>query len=181
VPSRFAGRRTTALTTRYVSYVWLVPPTLRLVSWLTRQNEKPEIDFGPVIYDPALVEMAIRRAQLAILNPSIEPHNFVTYNIPDFETKEPPMGSKKQHEFSRSVIVLEIAGPDVTDLTLVDLPGIIQNVSKGEDPNNITLVQDLVKSYIARDCLILLVITMKGQSTCSDPSMAYLSKWLTRR
>lgn len=131
-----------------------------------RQNEKPEIDFGPIIYDSTQVEMAIRRAQLAILNPSVDPQLFVGYNIPEEvegRKKTLPFGSIKQLEFSRSVIVLEISGPDVTDLTLVDLPGIIQNVSKGEDPNNIPLVQDLVKSYIARDCLILLVITMKGE------------------
>lgn len=61
--------------------------------------------------------------------------------------------------------MLEISGPEVTDLTLVDLPGIIQNVGKGEDRGNIGLVEDLVKSYITKDCLILLVITMKGRSS----------------
>jgi len=83
---------------------------------------------------------------------------------------EKPLGSLKQLAFSRNVIVLEISGPDVTDLTLVDLPGIIQNVGKGEDKGNIGLVEDLVKSYISKDCLILLVLTMKGGSRSCQPT-----------
>lgn len=79
-----------------------------------------------------------------------------------------PLGSTKQLAFSRNVVVLEITGPNVTDLTLVDLPGIIQSVGHGEDKGNIQLVENLVKSYISKDCLILLVITMKGGSTYRD-------------
>jgi hypothetical protein len=119
--------------------------------------------FGPVITDPEEVEATIRRAQLAILNPSVPLQQFVGYALPAEEVDN-PLGSTKQYAFSRNVIVLEISGADVTDLTLVDLPGIIQNVSKGEDKNNIQLVEELVKSYIKKDCLILLVITMKGQN-----------------
>lgn len=81
---------------------------------------------------------------------------------------EKPLGSLKQLAFSRNVIVLEISGPDVTDLTLVDLPGIIQNVGS-EDRGNIGLVEDLVKSYISKDCLVLLVLTMKGESSSCEP------------
>ena len=64
---------------------------------------------------------------------------------------------------------MEISSPDVTDLTLVDLPGIIQNVGKGEDKASIQLVEDLVKHYISKECLILLVLTMKGKSEISMP------------
>lgn len=91
------------------------------------------------------------------------PQNFVSYQLPEEEV-ERPLGSTKQLAFSRNVVVLEITGPNVTDLTLVDLPGIIQSVGHGEDKNNIQLVENLVKSYISKDCLILLVITMKGLS-----------------
>lgn len=120
------------------------------------------MQFGPEINDPEKVEITIRRAQLAILNPSVDAAKFVDYDIPDKEV-ERPLGSMKQMAFSRNVVVLEISGPEVTDLTLVDLPGIIQNVGKGEDRNNIQLVEDLVKHYISKDCLIMLVLTMKGK------------------
>lgn len=114
------------------------------------------------IHDPDLVQIAVRRAQLAILNPSILLYRFLEYDIPA-EPETNPLGSTRKLAFSNDVIVLEITGPQVTDLTLVDLPGLIQNVGEGEDKNNIQLVEDMVKSYISKDCLILLVITMKGQ------------------
>lgn len=90
---------------------------------------------------------------------------FVQYDLPDVEEAF-PLGSTKQFPFSTDVVVLEITGPDVTDLTLVDLPGIIQDVGKDGDKSSISLVENLVKSYIEKDCLILLVITMKGESYC---------------
>lgn len=102
-----------------------------------RQVTKPEFAFGPVLTDPNHVEAVIRRAQLAILNPAVNYQKFVMYQLPE-EPEKHPLGSPKQASFSRNVIVLEISGPDVTDLTLVDLPGIIQNVAQGEDVSNIS-------------------------------------------
>jgi hypothetical protein len=61
--------------------------------------------------------------------------------------------------FSLSVIVIEISGPDLTDLSLVDLPGAIANSSKRGEP---VLIEQMVKSYISRECLILLVISGTG-------------------
>ena len=101
------------------------------------------------------------------MNPSVPASSFVDYVLPVDEV-EKPLGSLKQLAFSRNVLVLEISGPDVTDLTLVDLPGIIQNVGS-EDRGNIGLVEDLVKSYISKDCLVLLVLTMKGESSSCEP------------
>lgn len=124
-------------------------------------DQKPEVDFGPILFQPEQVEATIRRAQLSILNPSVPADQFVTYELPNQEVVK-PLGSTKQLAFSRNVVVLEITGPNVTDLTLVDLPGIIQSVGHNEDKGNIQLVENLVKSYITKDCLILLVITMKG-------------------
>lgn len=105
----------------------------------------------------------IRRAQLAILNPSVDSDKFVEYKLPK-EPESHPLNSKKQLSFSKDVIVLEISGPDLTDLTLVDLPGLIKNVADGDDPNSIELIEDMVKTYISKDSLILLVITTMGKS-----------------
>ena len=127
------------------------------------QDAISEMAFGEPIFDPSLVEAALRRAQLAILNPSVIPERFVTYKLPAVEEYR-PLGSKKHLAFSKNTVCIDISGPAVTDLTLIDLPGIIQSVGKGEDKANIDLVTDLVKHYIQKDCLILLVITMKGRS-----------------
>ena len=97
----------------------------------------------------------IRRAQLAILNPQEPSSKFVNHVLDDDN-------DTTTKSFSRNVIVLDISGPNVTDLTLVDLPGIFSSVAHDKDPGDILLVEELVKSYISRECLILLVITTKG-------------------
>jgi GTPase SAR1 family protein len=63
----------------------------------------------------------LRRAQLALLNPSRDPAQFKDLSDRDCETYRSTFG------FSRSTVVLEITGADV-DVTLIDLPGIISNV-----------------------------------------------------
>lgn len=103
----------------------------------------------------------------------MDAHEFLTYDIPEEEVKT-PLGSVGQLSFSKNVVVVEISGANVTDLTLIDLPGIIHSVGKKEDKANIKLVEDLVKHYIAKDCLILCVITMKGQSTRMRSSTAWI-------
>lgn len=71
------------------------------------------VAFGAPISDPAEVAERIRRAQRAILNPSAKPKGFL--NGDDEAAPE--------ITFSRNCVSLEISGPDVVDLSFVDLPG----------------------------------------------------------
>lgn len=71
------------------------------------------VAFGDPIYDPAEVAERIKRAQRAILNPSSKPRVFL--NGGDETAPE--------ITFSRNCVSLEISGPDVIDLSFVDLPG----------------------------------------------------------
>ena len=71
--------------------------------------------FGPVITDKKEVEERIRRAQRAILNPSISHGTFLLG--PDREPDIPELS------FSKNCVCLELTGPDLTDLSFCDLPG----------------------------------------------------------
>jgi hypothetical protein len=63
-------------------------------------------------------------------------------------------------KFTRNVVVLEITGADV-DLSLIDLPGIIQT-EQGDDGSNVKLVKELVEQYISSDrAIIVETITCK--------------------
>ena len=73
------------------------------------------IPFGAVITDKSHVEERIRRAQRAILNPSISHEAFLSG--PDGEPDE------KELSFSKNCVCLELSGPDLTDLSFCDLPG----------------------------------------------------------
>lgn len=67
--------------------------------------------------DKSDVEERIRRAQLAILNPSKQPKDFLTSAVlPDI--------SENEVSFSEDLISVRISGKGVDDLSFVDLPGI---------------------------------------------------------
>lgn len=71
--------------------------------------------FGGVIHNKEEVEERIRRAQRAILNPSTALRDFL-----DGHDEDPP---ERELSFSKNCVCLEISGPDVADLSFVDLPG----------------------------------------------------------
>ena len=79
----------------------------------TAQN----IPFGSVITDKREVEERIRRAQRAILCPSQTPGTFLTG--PD---KDPD--HSRELTFSKNCVSLEMSGPNLTDLSFCDLPGV---------------------------------------------------------
>jgi len=74
--------------------------------------------FGDPTFESAKAEVEdrIRRAQLAILNPSKSAKDFLTAGE-DHEFGDPEMS------FSKDCVSLDIRGPDVADLSFCDLPG----------------------------------------------------------
>ncbi len=80
-----------------------------------------EKKFGPVVTDPSLLEDVLRRAQLAVLNPSIDHGKFVDFDLSRLGP-DPPLGSSRQLQFSKNIVCLDLSGPDVTDLSFIDLP-----------------------------------------------------------
>ncbi|PPR05457.1 hypothetical protein CVT24_008226 [Panaeolus cyanescens] len=109
--------------------------------------------FGPTIRDKSEVEVRIRRAQRALLNPNKPVKSFLNGDEDD--------GDTDALSFSKNYVSLQISGPDVADLSFVDLPGLIASVGGTRGNNNdIGLVKGLVTSYIAKpSCIILLTVT----------------------
>jgi GTPase SAR1 family protein len=122
-----------------------------------RLDEARQMHFGAVIYQREEVELRIRRAQLAILHPKVPYTEFLNLE----ETTIRDSGGIKGWEaleFSKNTVCLEITGPDVTDLSFVDLPGIIQYHKKS--PHMVKVVEDMVASNIQGNCLILVALPM---------------------
>ncbi|QRV97583.1 dynamin central region protein [Ceratobasidium sp. AG-Ba] len=110
------------------------------------------VAFGGRITKKEEVEERLRRAQLAILNPGKDSAAYLDDDI--------PASSPNSVAFSENFISVEITGPDVTNLSFCDLPGIIANVREGSDEGDIELVKRLVTSYIKKEsCIILLTVT----------------------
>ena len=65
----------------------------------------------------------LRRAQLAILNPSCQLTQFSRMNV------DAPASQVHELKFSRNTVIMEITGADV-DVAFIDLPGIISSTEK---------------------------------------------------
>jgi hypothetical protein len=86
---------------------------------LDRVNEIP---FGKTIFEKSEVELALRRAQTAILNPHLEFSDLLQVDDAEELTREPFI-SERTLKFSRNTICIDLEGPELTDLAFVDLPG----------------------------------------------------------
>lgn len=107
------------------------------------------VPFGDPIFSKADVEERIRRAQRAILNPSMGHKTFL----------EGTDVGENESSFSRNYVSLEISGKELADLSFVDLPGLIASVGKAGHDHDIELVKNLVTSYIEKEsCVILLTV-----------------------
>ncbi|EMD32895.1 hypothetical protein CERSUDRAFT_76970 [Gelatoporia subvermispora B] len=114
-------------------------------------GEARNIIFGDIIYTKDEVEERIRRAQRAILNPDTPWRHFLEDDDTDV--------ANPQLTFSLNCVSLQISGPDVADLSFVDLPGLIASVSSTGKTSDIELVKNLVSSYISKEsCIILLTV-----------------------
>lgn len=147
----------------------------RIVDRDGRRLDQPSlVPFGPPIDNRVDVEMRIRQAQQALLDPDADMEMFLQ---PRGASRASPL------RFTRNSIVVEIKGPGVDDLAFVDLPGGYKSVkwvphvadctlhagvivSVGPDgvESDIAEVEELVCDFI-RDphCLILLAISCESR------------------
>ena len=69
----------------------------------------------------------------------------------------PTVGSKPK-AFSRDILSIEIEGPSRPQLTLVDIPGLIQTDTKGVTKDDVQLVSQITDQYISRSRTICLAV-----------------------
>ncbi|KAE9398133.1 hypothetical protein BT96DRAFT_42598 [Gymnopus androsaceus JB14] len=117
-----------------------------------RLREVFETPFGGTITDKSQVELALRRAQFAVLNPGIPQKDILNASPEKLKT----MATQKSMPFSKNVVCVDLEGPELTDLSFIDLPGLIQNA----EPNVVQLVEDMVVSHIGGNSLILIALPM---------------------
>ncbi|KAK7721604.1 hypothetical protein SLS63_009510 [Diaporthe eres] len=68
------------------------------------------------------------------------------------------------HGFSKDILRLEIQGPEMYPLTLVDLPGIIHTATSKQSPTDMATVMELVESYMKKpNSIILSIICANNQ------------------
>ncbi|KDQ58274.1 hypothetical protein JAAARDRAFT_206926 [Jaapia argillacea MUCL 33604] len=112
---------------------------------------KEAISFGPPITSKSEVEIRLRQAQAAILSGNPSYSAFAQMSAEHL--RELIKSDRDVVKFSRNIIVVDIYDPDATELSFVDLPGLIQY----ESEDMISRVRGLVESYISEERTIILV------------------------
>ena len=134
------------------------------------------IPFGPKITNKDEVEIWLRRAQAAILCPHIQAADFHGKSKEEISLLQKV--DQLMKGFSKNTIHVDVRDPDVTGLSFVDLPGMLNFwitdifgahsvaglIQNSQTPELIDLVKDLVVSNIAqKNTLILIAIPMSGK------------------
>ncbi|KAF2810357.1 Dynamin family protein [Mytilinidion resinicola] len=68
------------------------------------------------------------------------------------------IGGPDSRAFSRDVLRVEICGPDRPQLTLIDLPGLIQSTNKSQTKEDVVLIRNMVREYISNELTIILAV-----------------------
>lgn len=65
--------------------------------------------------------------------------------------------------FSKDLLRVEVSGPDLPQLTIVDLPGLIHSETKEQSTSDVELIQDVVRGYMREPrSIILAVVSAKN-------------------
>ena len=91
----------------------------------SRRSDVEEVNFGDRLHDKRAVELALRQAQAAVLNrdAGVPLEAFLQMDERALKARAAVKGSGGPAPFSRNVVCVELAGPELTDLSFVDLPG----------------------------------------------------------
>lgn len=82
-------------------------------------DEVFEVPFGDIIINKEEVEPLLRRAQFAVLNPHLAFSEVLSMPMDELRKS----ASAQSKSFSRNVVCVDLQGPDLTDLSFIDLPG----------------------------------------------------------
>ena len=72
------------------------------------------------------------------------------------------MGISKSKAFAKDILSIEIEGPSRPQLTLVDLPGLIQTETRGVSEEDVHLVTEITDHYISQSRTICLAVVSAG-------------------
>ncbi|RIA95863.1 P-loop containing nucleoside triphosphate hydrolase protein [Glomus cerebriforme] len=132
-----------------------------------------ESKFGDIINDPDNVEIVARRAQKALLNPYSSPEDYFNHDFENINYVDDAVDNELK--FTKNVVCLEIKGPKVPNLSLIDLPGIIRHVENVEDERFIKLIEELVEDYISKEQSIV-VATISCKDEIDNQAIVTLAK-----
>lgn len=88
------------------------------------------------------------------------------------------MGISEGHSaFAEDTLSVEIQGPDRPQLTLVDIPGIIQSSTKGVSNADVAIVSGITERYIKQHRTICLAVVSATNDAANQPILQQVRKF----
>lgn len=113
-------------------------------------------------------QLALRRSPQTKIEVKVQNDRLGGFNRSGFDKDDLPriIEEAKQHMgftedstgFSEDVLCIEIAGPDLPQLTLIDLPGFFHNETENQNAAGIAVVDRLAEKYMSQDSSIILAV-----------------------
>ncbi|KAJ0322374.1 hypothetical protein Brms1b_002176 [Colletotrichum noveboracense] len=86
-------------------------------------------------------------------------------------------GSSEGDAFSKDILRVEICGPDEEHLTIIDVPGIFENVQEGfSTSRDVALVKSMVKDYIKDSRTIILAVIPCNVDVATQTILTYAAE-----
>lgn len=79
--------------------------------------------------------------------------------------------------FAKDTLSIEIQGPDRPQLTLVDIPGLIQASTKGVSDADVAMVAEITNSYIEQPRTICLAVVAATHDAANQPILQRVRKY----
>lgn len=79
--------------------------------------------------------------------------------------------------FAKDTLSIEILGPDRPQLTLVDIPGLIQTSTKGVSEADVAMVAEITNSYIEQPRTICLAVVAATHDAANQPILQRVRKF----
>lgn len=88
------------------------------------------------------------------------------------------MGISEGHSaFAEDTLSIEIQGPDCPQLTLVDIPGIIQSSTRGVSNADVAMVAGITERYIKQHRTICLAVVSATNDAANQPILQQVRKF----
>lgn len=123
-------------------------------------------------------ELALRRSPQAKIEVRIQNDSLDAFSRSGFDKGDLPriIEEAKEHMgltgdstgFSENVLRVEIAGPDVPQLTLVDLPGFFHNETESQGISGLAIVDRLAEKYMCQENSIILAVISAGNELAAQ-------------
>ncbi|KAH7119777.1 interferon-induced GTP-binding protein Mx [Dendryphion nanum] len=129
----------------------------------------PDIIQFAATKDPEELENIIAHAQLAILNPTQNPSDFIPGPSRDLIKK------KRLVAFSPNLVGIEISQPNIPALTFIDLPGVIAQTEDDSSQFLVKYVREMVSTYI-KDPDTLILVTCSLATDIANSTAANIAR-----